>query len=82
MDFVTAVDKVKTLKTKPDNYTLGRIYGLYKQATIGDCNIAQPWAVQVEARAKWDAWNNEKGKSQDKAKKEYARLVDKLLKND
>lgn len=34
-----------------------KFYGLYKQATIGKCDTPQPWAVQVVARAKWDAWN-------------------------
>ena len=37
------------------------LYGWFKQATVGDINIAQPWAVQVEARAKWEAWNKVKG---------------------
>ena len=30
------------------------------QATEGDIASSQPWAVQVEARAKWDAWNSHK----------------------
>jgi acyl-CoA-binding protein len=38
-----------------------QIYGLYKQATVGDNTGAQPWAVQVEARAKWEAWTSQKG---------------------
>ena len=33
-----------------------KFYSLYKQATEGDVKGAQPWAVQLEARAKWDAW--------------------------
>lgn len=40
-----------------------KLYGLYKQATVGDINIAQPWAIQIEARAKWGAWNEQKGVS-------------------
>ena len=43
------------------NEELVELYGLYKQATVGDINIAQPWAVQVKERAKWDAWNKNKG---------------------
>ena len=31
-----------------------QLYGLYNQATVGDVNTPQPWAVQFEARAKWD----------------------------
>lgn len=29
-----------------------KVYGLYKQATAGDNTSSQPWAVQMEARAK------------------------------
>lgn len=34
---------------------------LYKQALEGDNSAKQPWAVQLEARAKWDAWEANKG---------------------
>ena len=33
-----------------------QFYSYYKQATEGDVTGTQPWAVQLEARAKWDAW--------------------------
>lgn len=52
-----------------------KFYSLYKQATVGDCNIAQPWAVQLEARAKWDAWNELKGMSKEEAMQKYIDLV-------
>jgi len=52
-----------------------KFYSLYKQATEGDCNIAQPWAVQLEARAKWDAWNELKGMSKEEAMQKYIDLV-------
>ena len=41
----------------------------------GDINIDQPWAVQIEARKKWEAWNDQKGKSSDDAKAAYIKLV-------
>ncbi len=44
-------------------------YALYKQATVGDVEGGQPWAVQLEARAKWDAWNANKGMSKEDAMK-------------
>lgn len=53
-----------------------KVYALYKQATIGDINIPQPWSVQFEARAKWDAWNEQKGKSKEAAMAEYCELLD------
>ena len=37
------------------------IYGLYKQATAGDNTTSQPWAIQLEAAAKWNAWTALKG---------------------
>ena len=50
-------------------------YALYKQATEGDVEGTQPWAVQFEARAKWDAWNALKGMSKEQAMKDYVALV-------
>ena len=64
LTFEAAADRVKTLKDKPSNDVLLQIYALYKQATVGDCTGSQPWAVQVEARAKFDAWAAQKGQPQ------------------
>lgn len=82
MKFSEAIEKVKTLSERPDNETLLKLYGLYKQATVGNCNISQPWAVQVEARAKWEAWNSHYNKSKQTAENEYVQLVETLLKRD
>ena len=44
---------------------------LFKQATVGDVNIARPGGfLNFEANAKWDAWNAIKGKSKEEAMKE------------
>lgn len=55
------------------------LYGLYKQATVGDNTTAAPWAVQLEAKAKWNAWTAEKGKTKDQAEAAYISLVKTLL---
>ncbi|KAJ9455758.1 Acyl-CoA-binding protein [Diplonema papillatum] len=52
-----------------------KVYGLFKQATVGDVEGSQPWAVQVEARAKWDAWAANKGMSKEDAQKKYVEHV-------
>jgi diazepam-binding inhibitor (GABA receptor modulator, acyl-CoA-binding protein) len=52
-----------------------KFYALYKQATEGDVKGSQPWAVQFEARAKWDAWNDVKGISKEKAMQDYIGAV-------
>ncbi|PRP85004.1 hypothetical protein PROFUN_07292 [Planoprotostelium fungivorum] len=77
-DFEAAAAEVKTFTKKPTDGELLELYGLYKQATSGENTSSQPWAVQMEARAKWDAWTANKGKSQDAAKAEYVALVNKL----
>lgn len=61
LTFEQAAERVKTLKTKPSNDVLLQLYGLYKQATVGDNTGAQPYAVQFEARAKWNAYTEQKG---------------------
>lgn len=48
-----------------------KIYGLYKQATVGDVNIEQPGMFKLKEKKKWEAWNDQKGKSKEQARKEY-----------
>jgi diazepam-binding inhibitor (GABA receptor modulator, acyl-CoA-binding protein) len=55
------------------------LYGLFKQATEGDNTAAAPWAVQLEAKAKWEAWSKQKGKGKETAEAEYIELVKQLL---
>jgi diazepam-binding inhibitor (GABA receptor modulator, acyl-CoA-binding protein) len=62
---------VKECKGSPTNEAKLELYGLFKQATSGDNDSSQPWAVQLEARAKWDAWTANKGMTQDAAKEAY-----------
>lgn len=37
------------------------IYGLYKQATVGDCNTPKPSMMDFVGKSKWNAWNTNKG---------------------
>lgn len=39
--FLKAAEEAKTLKQKPDNSELSELYGLYKQATVGDVNFGE-----------------------------------------
>lgn len=77
--FEDAQVRVKQLTSMPSTDNLLKLYGLYKQASAGDVNTSQPWAVQIEARAKWDAWNKCKGMSKDQAKQAYIDLVNSLV---
>ena len=78
MAFEKAVADSKNLPDKPDNMTLLKIYALYKQATSGDVDGKRPGFTDMVGRAKWDAWNEIKGKSNDEAMKEYVALIESL----
>ena len=77
-DFDAAVANSKKLSERPDNQTLLKIYGLYKQATTGDVTEKKPGFGDMVGRAKWDAWNALKGTSQDDAKQQYVDLIESL----
>ena len=76
--FETAVAESKQLPEKPDNMTLLKIYALYKQATGGDVEGKRPGFTDMVGRAKWDAWNELKGKSAEEAMQEYIDLIESL----
>jgi len=76
--FEQAVADSKTLPEKPDNMTLLKIYALYKQASAGDVEGKRPGFTDMVGRAKWDAWNEFKGKSSDEAMQAYVDLIESL----
>ena len=76
--FEQAVAESKNLPEKPDNMTLLKLYALYKQASAGDVEGKRPGFTDMVGRAKWDAWNEFKGKSSDEAMQEYVDLIESL----
>lgn len=77
--FEEAVAASKTLSSKPDNDVLLQLYSLYKQATEGDINVEPPANMfDFVGKAKYDAWNNLKGKGKEEAMQQYIDLVNKL----
>lgn len=76
--FETAQANSKLLAERPDNPTLLKIYGLFKQATEGDNAAKRPSFSDVVARAKWDAWTARKGLGADEAKQQYVDLIESL----
>jgi diazepam-binding inhibitor (GABA receptor modulator, acyl-CoA-binding protein) len=76
--FEAAVANSKNLTERPDNATLLKLYALYKQATEGDNSDKKPGFGDMVGRAKWDAWNNFKGTSNDDAKRQYVALIESL----
>jgi diazepam-binding inhibitor (GABA receptor modulating acyl-CoA-binding protein) len=57
------------------NDDLLSLYSLFKQAKFGDNKESQPYRIQFEARAKWDAWDQQRGKSQVQAQHEYVQFA-------
>ncbi|MDP9045323.1 MAG: acyl-CoA-binding protein [Pseudomonadota bacterium] len=76
--FEQAVAASRRLPEAPDNMTLLKLYGLYKQATEGDATGTRPGVADLIGRAKWDAWNEMKGRGRELAMQEYIDLVESL----
>jgi acyl-CoA-binding protein len=76
--FNAAVANSKDLSERPDNLTLLKIYGLYKQASLGDNKETRPGFSDMVGRAKWEAWNGLKGTASDDAMQQYVDLIESL----
>ncbi|MBL0745444.1 acyl-CoA-binding protein [Chryseolinea lacunae] len=76
--FATAVDRSKAFTKRPTNEELLQLYGLFKQATEGDATGDRPGGFDFKAIAKFDAWEELKGKTKEQAMQEYVTLVDTL----
>jgi len=68
----------KNLPERPDNMTLLKIYGLFKQASVGDATGERPGFTDMVGRAKFDAWDALKGTGADDAKQQYIDLIEEL----
>ncbi|XP_053975560.1 acyl-CoA-binding domain-containing protein 6-like [Hylaeus volcanicus] len=69
--FNKAASYLQTLASELNTNELLRFYALYKQATVGPCNIPKPTWYQVQARQKWEAWKNLNDMSHDDAMNNY-----------
>ena len=76
--FEKAVAESKELPEKPDNQTLLKIYGLYKQSTEGDNGGKRPGFTDMVGRMKFDAWAELKGKTADESMQAYIDLIESL----
>ncbi|MFX0209403.1 MAG: acyl-CoA-binding protein [Candidatus Hodarchaeota archaeon] len=75
--FDVAVLRANNLPNQPPEVLL-EMYGLYKQALVGDVTGKRPGRVKIKARYKYDAWASRKGMSQEEAMKSYIELIEKL----
>lgn len=77
-EFEEHAEKAKTLPESTSNENKLILYGLYKQATVGDVNTDRPGIFYQKDRAKWDAWKAVEGKSKDEAMNDYITKVKQL----
>ena len=76
--FAAALAASKTLRTRPDNATLLKLYALYKQASVGEVEGRRPGFTDPVGRAKYDAWAALKGTEGEAAMTQYIALVESL----
>jgi len=77
--FLLAVKTVDTLSKTPNRNELSDLYGLYKQAILGDNTNAEPNILNFKEHAKWKAWNKNKGLNKYNAEVNYITLVNDLI---
>lgn len=75
--FEAALSHADSMPTQPPNVQLV-LYGLFKQATVGDVVGQRPGLMEMRKRAKYDAWASHKGMSSDAAMEAYVRKIDEL----
>ncbi|KIY69097.1 acyl-CoA-binding protein [Cylindrobasidium torrendii FP15055 ss-10] len=82
--FEKAVDIVKKLPptgaVKPTQEDQLYFYSYFKQATVGDVNVARPGMLDFTGKAKWDAWKGVEGTSKEDAEAKYVAKLLTLLK--
>ncbi|KAK9863724.1 hypothetical protein WJX84_010886 [Apatococcus fuscideae] len=76
--FKKAAEEAKSLPSNVTNEDKLILYGLYKQATMGDNTGDRPGVFNQTGRAKHDAWEAQKGKGKDTAMEEYIMKVQTL----
>lgn len=78
-DFQAAVDRMNATPSPSPQIQL-QLYGLFKQAKVGDNAGKRPGITKVRERAKFDAWEGHKGMSKEDAMKKYMELAEELSK--
>jgi len=77
VNFEEATELVKKFAKKPQDSENLELYGLYKQATVGDVNIDKPGMLDLKKKAMYEAWSSHKGLSKDAAKEAYIKAYEK-----
>jgi acyl-CoA-binding protein len=76
--FEKAAAAAKSLPERPDDNTMLKLYALYKQGSAGDVQGKKPGFFDFVGVAKYDAWEQLKGTTEEDAREQYVDLVRKL----
>jgi len=76
--FQRAADHLKLIIGKLETGQLLKLYGFYKQATEGKCNIPKPHWYEMQAKQKWEAWQALGDMTPEAAMKSYIQLISEL----
>ena len=79
INFQKTVECIKTLSQDLSNKELLELYGLYKQATLGNNNTNKPSIFNYRGLKKWQSWASFKDITSVAAKTKYILLVQKLV---
>lgn len=74
-----AAERLKSLTERPSNEEFLNLYGLFKQATVGENTTSKPGMFDMKGQFKWKAWKDKSGMSQEAASEAYVALVNELL---
>ena len=78
-EFKEAVDRSSSITQKPSTEELLRLYALYKQVNEGDISGDRPGGFDFKGAAKYDAWQDLKGRDKNQCMNEYIQLVNSLI---
>lgn len=76
--FEQAAKDVNSLTQRPSDDDLLELYGLYKQATVGDVTGDKPGMFDFKGRAKYEAWEELSGTAGEQAMQRYIDKVKSL----
>tara|TARA_Y100000389_G_scaffold144831_1_gene143255 strand:- start:20743 stop:21027 length:285 start_codon:yes stop_codon:yes gene_type:complete len=76
--FNMSCNLIKICPSRPSDKDLLYLYGMYKQAQIGNCTVDDPSKLNFEQYSKWNAWKQNYGIEKSVAKAFYINKVDEI----
>lgn len=74
-EFNEAANYLQSVHNCVDQSILLKLYGLYKQSTVGKCSVQKPSFFKFQDRSKWNSWNDLGDMSKHKAMQQYVNVI-------